>query len=109
MASVAVLVCWGLGAGGGAGNGWLGFGVADNLGPGSERAGTTPGSSAGHNCLELWKWIWWCVADWLQAGRGTEPFPEHWKLLSVTGVSRSYPGSCCVLLIKERFDAVGGE
>ena len=27
-------------------NWWLGFGVADNLGPGSEQAGTRPGSSA---------------------------------------------------------------
>ena len=54
-------------------NQWLGFGVADNLGPGSEQAGTRPGSSAGSNCLELRKWIWWRVADWLQAGREENP------------------------------------
>lgn len=89
---MAVPVCRGL-RGQQGGLAWLGVGVADNLGPGSGWAGTTPGSSAGHNCLELWKWIWWCAADWLQAGRGTEPFSEHWRLLSVTRVSRSYPGS----------------
>ena len=92
MVSVAVPVRLGL-RGGWRGNQWLGVGVADNLGRASEQTGTRPGSSAGSNCLELWKWVWWCVADWLQAGRGTEPFPEYWKRLSVTRVSRSYPRS----------------
>lgn len=41
-----------------------GFRAAENLGPGSEQAGTGPGSSAGSNCLELWKCLGGCVAAW---------------------------------------------
>lgn len=82
------------------GNQCAGIRVADNPGPGSQQVGTTPGSSAGSECLELWKWLWWFVADWLQAGRGPEPFPEHWKLLCVNSFKK-LPMEFCVLLIKE--------